>query len=104
MARDRSQDPDDIDALLAEVDRTLQGGSAAGRPPAKREERAAKSRAGVGSRLSKATSTAVVSGVAAAVIVGVLFALLPFLAVWSGSIGAFCAAFGVGFVLGLRNS
>ncbi len=105
MARDRSQDPDDIDALLAEVDRTLHAGTpSAAKQPARRAERAASSgRSSIANRLSNATSTALIAGAAAAVVIGVLFALLPFVAVWSGAIGAFCGAFGVGFVYGLRS-
>jgi len=101
--RDRSHDPDDIDALLAEVDQTLHGRPASGRPPAARADQAAGSRGGAGSRLSRATRNGVIAGVVTAVLVGVAFALLPFLEVWSGSIGAFLGAFAAAFVFGLRT-
>ena len=105
MARDRSQDPDDIEALLAEVDQTLHGQPRAGRPPATRadQDQAASSRAGVGDRLARGGRTGLIAGLAAAVVVWVAFWLLPFLGAWSGGAGAFCAAFGVGFWFGLRR-
>lgn len=77
----RHSDPDDVDRLLADVERTL-GGPA--RPPARR---AARSRGG--------GPLPVLAGAAAAG-VWVLFALLPFLRAGSGAVGAFLGALLVG--------
>lgn len=100
--RDRSHDPDDIEALLAEVDRTLQGKPAAGGRPAGRARQAPASERNVGGgRLSRATRNGLTAGLVAAAVIAVAFAFLPFVAAWSGAIGAFLGAFGAGFALGL---
>lgn len=86
----------DIDKLLAEVESTL-GGRSPG-APAHRAERQPEGRGG---GLVARVRTAAVSGAAAAAIVWVVFAVLPFLRAPSGAIGAFLAAFVA--VLALRR-
>jgi hypothetical protein len=92
--RDGSHDPDDIDALLAEVDQTLHSQPGAGRPTQRSGHTPGHQRGDLVGRLRQASRRALIVGAAAAVIVAVWFAFLPFLAVWSGSIGAFLGAFG----------
>jgi hypothetical protein len=102
---DRSHDPDDIEALLAEVDQTLQERPASGRAPAARGARAASgpNSAAAGGRLSRAARVGLFAGVSAAVIIGVMFAFVPFVAAWPGAIGAFLGAYGAVFAYGLRR-
>jgi hypothetical protein len=88
--------PGDIDKLLAEVERTL--GGAAGAPRPSREHAPARRAGGPVARVR----TAAVSGVVAAVVVWVAFALLPFLGATSGAAGAFLAAFVAVLVLRRR--
>src|SRR4051794_2224130 len=95
----RRDDPDDIDALLAEVDRTL-GGSSAGSagPPAKaRRSKPAPAGASPVERprvpLGVRARTAAISGVVGAAVVLALFAFLPFFGAFSGAAGAFLATF-----------
>lgn len=84
----------DIDKLLAEVERSL-----GGKPPATPAGgEAARSEAGSGGLVSRARGAAM-GGAAAAAVVWVIFALLPFLRAPSGAIGAFIAAFVAVFVL-----
>jgi hypothetical protein len=90
----RKDDPDDIESLLAEAERTLSGGGA--RPPARREE-------GPVERSGGRVRTAAVSAAVAGGAVWVLFALLPFLRATSGAVGAFLATFAVLLVLGVRR-
>jgi hypothetical protein len=90
--------PDDFSELLREVEANLSAGDRAQRRgatpvPARPEA------AGLGSR----TSTALVAGAVAAALVGLLFALLPFLGAVSGAAGAFLAAAVVAFVLTRRR-
>jgi hypothetical protein len=89
--------PSDIEKLLAEVERTLAAGTA---QPAARRERGEPepARGGLSARLR----TASVSGAAAAAVVWVLFALLPFLRATSGAVGAFLATFVVVLLLPRR--
>ena len=91
-------DPDDIDALLAQVDASLNPGKAAP-PPSKAvakksrgEVEPAGERGGLGARLGKAA----LSGGVAAVVVGVLFfflQFLPFVGPITGALGAFVGGF-----------
>ena len=94
-------DPDrqtDIEKLLAEVD-----GSLSGRPatPARRAEPATPATRAFGGLRARAR-TSVAAGAAAAVTVGALFVLLPFLGAISGAAGAFLGAFAVALVLRRR--
>lgn len=85
MAR-KDEDPD-FEALLAEVEQTVSGGpKPAAQVPARKSEQASEGRV---SRVG----TAVVTGAVAAVVVWVIFALLPFLRAGSGAVGAFLATF-----------
>lgn len=96
MARkdDRNDDgTDDVESLLAEVERSL-GGGAPG-PPQRRADLSP-------TRTSRVRSAAVTGAVSAGA-VWVLFALLPFLRAGSGAIGAFLATFVVLVVLGQRR-
>ena len=83
-------DPDDVDSLLAQVERSLSG-----RPP---------TRADAGSRRTPArwAGLPVTAGVAAA-LVGALFVLLPFLRAGSGAAGAFLGALLAGLWVRLRG-
>lgn len=83
---DRDKDID-IEKLLAEVE-----GSVSGRPsrPSGAPDR---SRQSIRAGLSARVSTAAVSGVVAAGVIFVLFAMLPFLGAISGAAGAFLATF-----------
>lgn len=92
----RNDRPDDIDALLAEVEHSLSGAPAAqrGKAPARREEP---------SSSGGALSRAAVAGAVAAVVVFVLFGLLPFLGATSGAAGAFLGAAVTALVLGLLH-
>jgi hypothetical protein len=101
--RDGSQDPDDIDALLAEVDQTLHGRPNDGRPRQRASQKPGGRRGTSGSRVSQASRNALIVGVVALVIVWIMFALLPFVTVGSGSIGAFLAGFGTAFAYNLRR-
>ena len=82
----KDEDPD-FEALLAEVEQTVSGGpQPAAQVPARKSEQAPEG------RVSRA-GTAVVAGAVAAVVVWVIFALLPFLRAGSGAVGAFLATF-----------
>jgi hypothetical protein len=94
-----SEDRQDIDALLAEVNRTLGGGSAAA-PPARRDTADGP---GVRRGLAGRTRNAAVAGGIAAGGVWVLFALMPFLRATSGAVGAFIGVFVVALLLGRRR-
>lgn len=85
-----NRDPDDIEALLADVERSLSGDPT--RTPERRDE-------GAVERRSSRVRTAAVSAAVAASAVWVLFALLPFLRAGSGAAGAFIATFLVLLVL-----
>lgn len=93
MAR-KDHDPDDVESLLADAERTLSGGVA--RPPSRREEGPVERSGG---RMRSAAVSAAVAGGA----VWVLFAVLPFLRATSGAVGAFLATFVVLLVLGGRR-
>ncbi|RZS91791.1 hypothetical protein EV189_1041 [Motilibacter rhizosphaerae] len=94
-----ARDDDDIEALLADVERTLgRGGPAPERQPARRSDPAPAPRsssrldgvrAGVAARFRAALVAAVVAGAA----VFALFAVTPFLGAVSGGAGAAVAAF-----------
>jgi hypothetical protein len=88
----------DIEKLLAEVD-----GSLSGRPatPARHAEPATPATRALGGLRTRARGS-VVAGAAAAVTVGGLFVLLPFLGAISGAAGAFLGAFAVALVLRRR--
>jgi hypothetical protein len=93
-----SSQPDDYSKLLRDVEASLSGGDPArGRGstpvPARREATGTSSR----------TTTALVAGGVAAAVVGLLFALLPFLGAVSGAAGAFLGAAVVAFVLTRRR-
>ncbi|HSF27313.1 MAG TPA: hypothetical protein VLC50_07335 [Actinomycetes bacterium] len=88
------KEPDDIERLLAEVDQSLSGrrtparkGEASAARPAKDDD-------------SSALTVAVVAGVIGAVMVLLLFAVLPFLGAYSGAAGAFLGAAGATLVVG----
>ena len=89
------KEPDDIERLLAEVDQSLTGKPASKSPARRRETSPARSGDGSG-----AMPAAVVAGVVAAVLVWLLFALLPFLGANSGGAGAFLGAAGATLVVG----
>ncbi|NHC15231.1 hypothetical protein [Motilibacter deserti] len=93
----RRDDPDDIDALLAEVDRTLGNAPSGGAAPdrARRGKPAPSSAAPPATRgaFADRARTAALAGVAGAAVVFALFAFLPFLGAWSGAAGAFLATF-----------
>ncbi len=99
--------PKDIDALLAEVERTLGGPSAGakrGVVPArtfddKPSGEVEQPRGGLVARVRFATITAAV----AAAGVWVIFAVLPFWGAASGASGAFLSVFLVALVLGRRR-
>jgi hypothetical protein len=92
MARaGKPHDPDDVESLLAQVERSLSG-----RPPARAD---ASSRRTPARRWSGLPVTA---GVAAA-LVGALFMLLPFLRAGSGAAGAFLGALLAGLWVRLRG-
>lgn len=96
VARQEDRDDDrrdDVESLLAEVERSLGGGSTG--PPQRRADSPP-------ARTSRIRSAAVTGAVAGGV-VWVLFALLPFLRAGSGAIGAFLATFVVLLVLGRRR-
>ena len=95
----RRDDPDDIDALLAEVDRTLGNSPSGGATPARsRRSSPAPTPSGGGAPQPRGAfadrlRTAAISGVAGAAVVFVLFAFLPFLGAVPGATGAFLATF-----------
>lgn len=95
----REDRPDDIDSLLAEVERSLSGAPAPqrGKAPATRQSGTPAPSGG------GALSRAAVAGVVAAVVVFVLFALLPFLGATSGAAGAFLGATVTALVLGFLH-
>lgn len=86
-----------IDKLLAEVESTLGGKGTSAQVP--RGEGHAESWRG---RFVRRVRAAVVSGTIAAGLVGLAFAVLPFLGALSGAVGAFLAAFGAALVLQRR--
>ncbi len=90
----RKDDPDDIESLLAEAERTLSGGTS--RSPQPRD-------ASPPERSGGRVRTAAVSAAVAGGAIWVLFALLPFLRATSGAVGAFLATFLVLLVLGGRR-
>jgi hypothetical protein len=92
----RNDRPDDIDALLAQVEQSLSGAPAPqrGKAPARREQPTAS---------GGTVSRAVMAGAVAAVVVFVLFALLPFLGATSGAAGAFLGAVVTALVLGFLH-
>lgn len=101
----RQDQPDDIEALLAEVERTLGGSATSGSPPAPRPGSAPASRdaeADGGGSLGRVRRAVLAGGVAAAG-VWVLFLLLPFLGSVSGAAGAFVGAFVAVLLLGRRG-
>jgi hypothetical protein len=103
VRRDGSQDPDDIDALLAEVDQTLHGRPSSDRPGSRAGQKPGNRRGDRGTRLNQASRNALIVGMVALVVVGMVFAFLPFVTVGSGAIGAFLGAFGAAFAYGLRK-
>jgi ferric-dicitrate binding protein FerR (iron transport regulator) len=80
--------PGEIDKLLAEVERSLSGKPAV---PAERAAPETPQRRGRGMR--QRVRTPALAGAGAAVVVWVLFAVLPFLHAGSGAVGAFAATF-----------
>lgn len=88
----------DIDKLLAEVDGMISGGT----PPSRAVQPTGRSQSWTDGIVSH-VRTAAMSGVAAAVVVFCLFAVLPFLRAPSGAIGAFLAAFGAVLVFRRRR-
>jgi hypothetical protein len=84
----RSEEPQDYESLLADVERTLSGQSS--RPPERRGRSAPERSPG---RLARRTSTATAAASTAAIAVWLLFAILPFLRAGSGAAGAFLATF-----------
>lgn len=103
----RPEQPDDFEALLAEVERTLGGaGTGTGGPPAERSgpepaRRDAGTEEGRGS-LSRVRRAVLAGGVAAGG-VWLLFLMLPFLGSVSGAAGAFVGAFVAVLLLGRRR-
>jgi hypothetical protein len=88
----------DIEKLLAEVDGVVDGKPArdsgsGGRRPAD----------SFGARTTARARAAAVSGVVAAVIVWVIFAVLPFFGAFSGAAGAFLATFATVLLLRRRG-
>lgn len=89
-------EPEDIEALLADVERSLSG-----RPgPVTPRGAGLPDEAGRGGGRLR---TAAVSASVAAATVWVVFAVLPFLRAGSGAVGAFLATFVVLLVLGRRS-
>ena len=85
-----ADEPQDFESLMAEVERTL-GGKANPTPVVPRQggTRKPPEKVPLGSRMRTAGLTAAAS----AVIVWLLFAILPFLRAGSGAAGAFLATF-----------
>jgi hypothetical protein len=88
----------DIEKLLAEVDSVVDGkptrdSGSAGRRPAD----------SVGARATARARAAAASGVVAAVIVWVIFAVVPFFGAFSGAAGAFLATFATVMLLRRRS-
>lgn len=85
-----ADDPQDFESLMAEVERTLGGKQSPG-PVVPRQGGAKKPQQKIplGARMRTAGLTAAAS----AVIVWLLFAILPFLRAGSGAAGAFLATF-----------
>ncbi|NHC44400.1 hypothetical protein [Motilibacter aurantiacus] len=102
----RRDDPDDIDALLAEVDRTLGDAPSGGAPRAGKGASPVPSGRSPEPRargsLPDRARTAALSAAAGAAVVFALFAFLPFLGAWSGAAGAFLATFVAVFLLRRR--
>jgi hypothetical protein len=80
-------DPDDIEKLLADVERTLGGGTSSS-PPAKRPS-SEPEKASRGGAFSSALTVALVAAGASVLI----FALVPFVGAFSAAWGAFITAF-----------
>jgi len=95
---DRDKDMN-IDKLLAEVEGVM--GARPASVPAPRGDRRAEP---VAAGLTARVRGAVVSGAAAAVVVWVLFALVPFLGATSGAAGAFLATLVTVLVLPRRRA
>lgn len=100
-----ARDPDDIDALLADVERSLSPSS--GRPPARKAEpRRSSTEApshGLMNRLSSAITTALVTAAVIAAFVAVIAFFTPMFGTFSGALGAFLGALVAGVVARLRR-
>jgi hypothetical protein len=88
----------EIEKLLAEVDSVVDGkpvrdSGSGGRPPAD----------SFSTRMAARARAAALSGVVAAVVVWVIFAVLPFLGAFSGAAGAFLATFATVLLLPRRG-
>lgn len=95
---DQADKRTEIEKLLAEVDSVVDGKPAAGSGSGGR--RPADS---FGARMTGRARAAALSGVVAAVVVWVIFAVLPFLGAFSGAAGAFLATFATIMLLRRRG-
>jgi hypothetical protein len=95
---DQADKRTDIEKLLAEVDSVVDG------PPARGSGSSGRRPVdSFGARMTARARSAAMSGVVAAVIVWVIFAVLPFLGAFSGAAGAFLATFATVLLLPRRG-
>jgi len=88
----------EIEKLLAEVDRVVDG-----KPARDTGSGGGRTADSFGARMSARARGAAVAGVLAAVVVWVIFAVLPFLGAFSGAAGAFLATFAAVLLLRRRD-